>query len=94
MILTLRQFVNRERARVCEEYGVSRAEVNRLYPEHMLSPRWWRYVLDEFEAYEDFSPQALTGLSRAQFRELGRTKRGLTAGLPRSYSLACAKTTR
>lgn len=67
------------------EYGISVAEANEFYPDHFLFPQWWDYALTAFNAGDDFSTQAAHKLNDAQMRELSRTKRGLTAGVPVRY---------
>ncbi len=76
-ILTFRQYVSADRARVVAEYGVRPSEVARLYPDHAYTAAWWRYVVESFGAGEDFTPQGLATLSAGQLRDLSRTSRAL-----------------
>ena len=91
MILTFKQYVRDVRADARSSYGISAKTARECYPEHALHARWWSYVLDAFEAGEDFSVQGLRTLNKAQFRDLSRTTRGLRQGLPLPYLLASAR---
>jgi hypothetical protein len=87
-ILTMRQYAAGERRRMVEEYGVGVGEVAALYPNRSFQSRWYTYALERFEAGDDFTPQAIAGLSSPMLRDLSRTTRGLREGLPAVYTYA------
>jgi hypothetical protein len=87
-IFTLKQFAAAERRRMVEEYGVGVKEVAGLYPTRSFLSRWYAYAVKRFEAGDDFTPQAIAGLSSPMLRDLSRTTRGLREGLPAVYTFA------
>ena len=84
-ILTFNQYVKREQDAAAVEFQLSPKDVKRFYPPHSFTARWWQYVLESFEAGEDFSSQGMTTLSTGQLRDLSRTTRALRGGMDRSY---------
>ncbi len=64
--LTLKQYVTQVQDDARAEYGITVAEAQEFYPEHVLLPQWVQTLIDHAAAGGEFDPPMVRTLTEEQ----------------------------
>ena len=76
-IPTFRQYDAAYRTEVSKRYGVSKAEINRLYGPDHYQREWWAHALKMYETGSAFTTQQWNQLAPYMQRQVLRSRRAL-----------------